>query len=228
MPIPFKQLAVVACVALLGLTCQAQDAPPDSPPAESPAAAMPASPVAAPAPASSATGNLVEAITVEDRPFLHGTGLFALGGAVGGLIASQAWKDEPDRIAAYVRQENIDIGAIVRSEFERQASRPDLAAAVKAAGRARFRITVKYGISSSPFSEYKPYLNIHAQLVDAQGNVKWKDGDYMGGRGMAKAIPYPDFFKSAQVFRSEFEVAAREVTTLVLKSLGAARARSPG
>ena len=56
-------------------------------------------------------------------------------------------------------------------------------------------------------------------LVDANGSRKWTDREYVGSYGKAKALPYLDFFKSREVFVNEFESAANEVVTLLLRDL---------
>jgi hypothetical protein len=157
-------------------------------------------------------------LKVAERPFYHGSGLFALGGAIGGLIASQVYKDEPERIAAYVSQEKIDIAAIIKAEFEQQINaKPEFMATFKAKAPANFEMFILYGITSVPFKAYRPYLSVHVKLVDPTGAIKWKNRDYVGGHGDAPSIPYEDFYKSPEVFLSEFSVAAHEVVALLLK-----------
>ena len=202
----------VLTLLLIGPALFAQEAAPAPPPVPPPAQRE-----AATAPASKPASPMFEAVVVGKRPFYHGSGLFALGGALGGLIASSVYKDEPDRIAAYVLQEKIDLGKLVSSEFERQLlARPAAKEKFSGLQGGRFTMTILYGITSVPFSEYRPYLSIHMTAKDAAGAQKWKDREYVGGHGDAKAIPYPDFFKGAEVFTHEFEDAAKEVVTLLL------------
>jgi hypothetical protein len=157
-------------------------------------------------------------VEIVGRPYYHGSGLYAFGGLAGGIIASHTWKDEPERIAAFVQQEKIDIAAIVKEAFEKQLNaKPEFLETYKAFGPSEFKLRVVYGIASVPFSEgYRPYLSIRARLVDLSGNVKWEFREYMGKNGKANAIPYPDFFKSDKVFQEEFEVVAEEVVSLLL------------
>lgn len=158
-------------------------------------------------------------ITVADRPFFHGSGFFALGGLVGGLIATQAYKDEPERIAAFVREEKIPIAEMVRTQFERQLSEmPGAVEHLQSFGSASFRVFVFYGITSVPLTDgYRPYMVLRLELVDPDGKILWKAHDYEGGHGAAAAIPYADFYKSAQVFTEEFQVCTSEVVALVVK-----------
>jgi len=143
-----------------------------------------------------------------------------MGGAIGGLLAAGVYKDEPERIAAFVKQERIDIPGIVTAEFERQLEQNSAAKqALQQKGPGKFQMRILYGITSVPFSDYRPYLSIRMSFIDDMGTEKWKDREYVGGHGNAKAIPYPDFLKSADIFKGEFEVAANEVTALLLKNL---------
>ena len=157
-------------------------------------------------------------VVVSKHPYYHGSGLFALGGALGGLMAAAAYKDEPDRIAAFVEQEHIDVGRMVSAEFERQLqATPAAKEKFSALKDVKFTMAILYGITSVPFSDYRPYLSVHMTSRDAAGAQQWKDREWVGGHGDAKSIPYPDFLKSAQVFTSEFEVAAKEVVALLIK-----------
>ncbi len=159
---------------------------------------------------------LSEPIEITDPPFYYGGGFSAFG-AIGGLIGSQVYKDEPARIAAYVKQENIAMDSIIKVEFERQFSEYGGAViAFKKNSPAKFKIILTYGITSVPFSKYRPYVSVRAQFIDATGKVLWKDREWVGANGKANCIPYPDFFKSAKDFQSEFEVAAKEVVLLLL------------
>lgn len=156
-----------------------------------------------------------EPIEITDPPFYYGGGFSAFG-AIGGLIGSQVYKNEPTRIAAYVKQENIKIDLLLKNEFERQFNGYSPAVAAFKKNQGQFKLIVLYGITSVPFSKYRPYLSVRAQFTDATGKILWKDREWVGANGKANCIPYPDFFKSAKDFQAEFEVAANEVVLLLL------------
>ncbi len=158
---------------------------------------------------------LSDPVEITDPPFYYGGGFSAFG-AIGGLIGSQVYKDEPTRIAAYVKQENIRIDLLLKSEFERQFNGYSPAVVAFKKNQAKFKLIVLYGITSVPFSKYRPYLSVRAQFLDSTGKVLWKDREWVGANGKANCIPYPDFFKSAKDFQTEFEVAAKEVVLLLL------------
>lgn len=162
--------------------------------------------------------HLTEPVVVQERPFFHGSSYFAAGGLVGGLVSAAISKDEPERIASFVRQKNIHFDELVRAEFERQINaNGHYITTYHTFGPASFRLNAVYGITSVPFSAYRPYFSINAELVDANGVIKWKNRDYIGARGKAAVIPYEKFLESEDVFRSEFNTVIEEVVGLILK-----------
>jgi hypothetical protein len=157
-------------------------------------------------------------------PFYHGSEQAVgavLGGGLGGAVAGAATSEERTRIANYVRDENIDIGAMVRSEFERQLlARPEFASRIKSDAPSRFVLSARYGLSKIGFGGYKPYLSIHVMLIDANRVEVWKRHDYIGGlNSSTPALKYDDYFSSPETFKSAFTAAAKEVVALVLKKL---------
>jgi hypothetical protein len=167
-----------------------------------------------------ASSSIFSSIGVRMPPYFHGSALFALGGGIGAAIGAVVGRNEPARIAEFVNREAIDFPAMLRTEFERQLRNDPVARlAYEKKGPATFQMAIVFGITSVPFSDYRPYLSIRMKLVDANGVEKWADREYVGGFGKAKVLPYLDFFKSRQIFISEFESAANEVVTLLLRNL---------
>jgi hypothetical protein len=163
-----------------------------------------------------------ESVRVVMPPYYHGSeqSLGAvLGGGIGGAVAANATKGEPARIAAYVEQQGIDIGALVRTEFERQLKlKPGMADHIQPDAPSKFSLSIKYGISKIGLSGYKPYLVLEAKLVAADGSEVWKQKDYVGGlNSSTPSLKYEDYFTSPEIFKSAFIAAAKEVVTLVLK-----------
>ena len=161
---------------------------------------------------------LTEPVVIQPRPFFYGSSLLAAGGLVGGLVSAAVSRDEPDRIAKFVREQEIHFDALVKVEFERQMNaRAAFIEIYQAYAPAKFQLSAVYGITSVPFSDYRPYFSIDAELIDARGNVRWKNRDYIGARGKAVVMPYADFLVSKAVFLSEFDTAIAEVVGLILK-----------
>ena len=166
------------------------------------------------------SSSLFSSIRIRVPPYYHGSPLFALGGGIGGAIGAVVGRNEPARIAQFVSREAIDFPAMLSTEFERQLRNDPVARlAYEKKGPATFQMVIFFGITSVPFSDYRPYLSIRMKLVDANGVEKWADREYVGGFGKAKVLPYLDFFKSREIFISEFESAANEVVTLLLRNL---------
>ena len=221
--------SLLSCGFTIGSLCIAQETKPGEPQSAPPPISTPSAPAGAELPPPPEVKSpevetkkqaaleitISEPIERTDPPFYYGGG-FSSFGAIGGLIGSQVYKNEPTRIAAYVKQENIKIDLLLKNEFERQFNGYSPAVVAFKKNQGQFKLTVLYGITSVPFSKYRPYISVRAQFTDSIGKILWKDREWVGANGKANCIPYPDFFKSAKDFQAEFEVAANEVVLLLL------------
>lgn len=166
------------------------------------------------------TDPLFRSVVVNPNPFFHGANPLAAMGLVGALLASPGIKDESDRIAAYVKQEKIDVGAIVSNEFSQQFYGDRvLRQAFRKLPDARFTMEILYGITNVPFGRYRPYLSVRMKLFDAKGDQQWKDREYVGQGGKAESIKYEDYFTSPATFTRQLQAAASETTELLLEDL---------
>jgi hypothetical protein len=164
------------------------------------------------------SSSLFSSIRIRVPPYYHGSPLFALGGGIGGAIGAVVGRNEPARIAQFVSREAIDFPAMLRTEFERQLRNDPVARlAFEKKGPATFEMIIFYGITSVPFSDYRPYLSewtLLMPMVSKNGPI----GNTLAV--LEKQIsPISIFFKSRQIFISEFESAANEVVTLLLRNL---------
>jgi hypothetical protein len=146
----------------------------------------------------------------------------ALGGAIGALIAQGA-VDAPTQIRSYLAQENIDVGAIVRTQFLKalQAD-PRFGAKLSGGADARFELEVfLYGlVSSGPFSaQFRPWLGVQAKLVEPSGNVLWQDRDHVFLNDEVPLAPYRAYFENPATFRTGFAVAADVIIRTLLKRM---------
>ncbi|MBV8635907.1 MAG: hypothetical protein JO002_15535 [Burkholderiaceae bacterium] len=197
-------------------TPAAQPAPAAEAPVDHAATPAPAAPTT-PAQRESGAANF-SSVTYAEQPVFIGKSPFMALGAVGGLIAGASYKTESEHISLYVKQENIDIFEIFRSEFDKQfAENPSALRKYKAAATKGFTVKILYGICSVPFKDYRPYLSIRMTLTDEGGKEIWNDREYVAGHGDAPTIPLDDFYKSADVFTAEFTAASKEVSALLLK-----------
>jgi hypothetical protein len=146
----------------------------------------------------------------------------AVFGVVGALVASDVTQSDADRIVSFVKENHIDLGGVVKSEFIEQLSKkPAFANKIKDNAASKFVITiVLYGMSAPSFSsELRPYLVIESRLINESGREIWRQRDYVASHGSAPALRYADFLGSPETFTSEFKAAAKEVVGLSLQSL---------
>ena len=147
-------------------------------------------------------------------PFFHGYTTDTLSG-----ITAAA----PGRIANYVKQEKIDIGAILRTEFDRQLrATTEYANWAKRGTPLRINLKYRYGISTFMLSAYKPLIAVAVAVYDPSGKVFWQGTDRVGalsGSGSTASMPYDAYFSSPERFKSAFEGAARVVVQSMMKQV---------
>lgn len=160
----------------------------------------------------SGTSLISKVITVVP-PYFHGSALETVSGT-----RSEA----PAKLANYAKEHNIDIGLIVRSEFDRQLMLlTDLDSRLRRDATIRYNLAIRYGISrATSFSPHKPYLSVAIAAIDASGKALWKANDYTGGFGSLPTIDYDEFYNSPSNFKSTYEAAAKMVVELLLKKVG--------
>lgn len=146
----------------------------------------------------------------------------AVGGILGALIAQGA-ADAPTQIKTYLAQENIDLGAIVRTQFLKglQAD-PRFGAKLSDRADAKFELEVfLYGlVSNGPFSaQFRPWLGIQARLVEASGHIVWQDKDHVFLNDEVPLAPYRAYFDSPATFRVGFAAAADVIIRTLLKRM---------
>lgn len=135
----------------------------------------------------------------------------------GAAVAVALSSDAPGQIKAYLFRENIDVGAIVRTQFVKGLQGdPRFASKLGESGEARFELEVYlYGlITDSLFSSsFKPWLGIQARLIDSSGKIIWQDRDYVTHHNdAAPAVPYATYFDNPATFRAGFAAVADAIT----------------
>jgi hypothetical protein len=146
----------------------------------------------------------------------------AVFGVVGSLVAASSTRSDKEKIADFVKTNDIKLGDIVKSEFESQLSKKkDYNNRIKDGASSKFIIRIPlYGVSAGSFSsEFKPYLVVDAKLVNASGRVIWEQKDYVASHGSAPAATFDAFLGSPEAFTTEFKAAAKEVVGLLLTNL---------
>jgi hypothetical protein len=205
----------VALAAALLQGAHAQPAAPATP-------VMPTPDATAQAPAP----GVISRVIVSETPSFTAAGpvsllLLPLGGAVGGAIvgglSALADQDEPTRIANFVRQEQIDVGAMLQAEFERQLPlNPAALRILQKKGPGRWEIRTGYGLIKTAFSDFRPIMHTELRLMNEEGTRLWSGGGSGGGK--AKDLLYGEYFKPA-VFRDQFQAAAREAAGKLVNEL---------
>jgi hypothetical protein len=146
----------------------------------------------------------------------------AVGGVVGALIAQGAVK-APAQIKTYLANENIDVGAIVRTQFLKALHADSrFADKLRDSGDDRFELEVYlYGlVSNGPFSaQYRPWLGVQARLVDSSGKILWQDRDHVFLNEAVPLAPYLAYFERPETFRVGFAAAAETIIAMLLKRM---------
>lgn len=141
------------------------------------------------------------------------------GGAIGGLLA-ESTDPTSDKIKAYLRNEQIDIAEIVKTEFEfALKSRPELLRKFQESGQGQFTVEVyNYGLARiGAFSgEFKTLIGIKAKLIDGKEKIFWE------GKGFTRTSDdqlKPNTFKAyfedrepfVEGFKKSSEIAIRRM-----------------
>lgn len=159
------------------------------------------------------------------QSWYEGTGI-GLGGAIGAAVSATAPPTvmEKEQIRAFLSQQQIDVGEIVRTAFVKGlTSDPKWSPRLRDESETHFDLKVDmYGLANkNPMSsDYKPVLSVTASLVDKDGNVLWRERDFVAN--LSSATPgasYTDFLNDPKWFRDGFSVAANEITRSLLGKL---------
>lgn len=147
----------------------------------------------------------------------------ALGGVVGGLVAQRA-ETIPNQIKEYLKNNDINVAQITRTEFIKGLQNdPRFSGKISDNSANHFELEVYlYGLAQNGgfSSEYKVWMGIRAQLVDASGNVIWEDKDFVTPHNNSvPAAPYKAFFEDPNTFRTGFIAAADAVTQMLLNDM---------
>lgn len=123
------------------------------------------------------------AVTLPPEMFYHGPGQSAamVFGPIGGAIASQTAQGPAAQIVAKMKESNISVQEILKSEFARVASTNGFAV-VDGAAPADANLTLSvnmYGLGQSHgFSDLYPIINVTAILKKNDGTIAWQKTDY--------------------------------------------------
>lgn len=161
---------------------------------------------------------------VENDGTQGGAGLGAVGALVEelGKAAPGKWVSRPMKVTNFVNEHKIDLPGMVVAEFKRQlALKPGFANRLKDSAPNKFNVRiVSYGVFKPAFSlNFKPVLNLQADLTDASGRVVWRQADFVLAHGESPEIPFNQLLSSPEEFTKEYDSAIRDVVGLVLAKL---------
>lgn len=149
-----------------------------------------------------------------------------LGGAAGAAVSATAptTVTEKEQIRAFLSQQQIDVGGIVRAAFVNGLTAdPKWSPRLHDQSETHFDLKVDmYGLANKgPLSsDYKPILSVTASLVDKDGNVLWRERDFVANlSSITPEASYAAFLDDPKWFRDGFSVAANEITRSLLGKL---------
>jgi hypothetical protein len=152
----------------------------------------------------------------------HFIGPGAAFGALGAIAGTAS--DTPQAIKNQLEKNKIDLGRIVREQFEQEAQQNSfLGSRLKPGGESRIEIEIRvYGLGQKRgFSnEYVPMLGYNVKLFDGANRVVLEKYDYV--TAFTEGIPtyqFEEYFKSDTAFRTAYTQSARIIARNLLKDV---------
>ena len=164
--------------------------------------------------------SISEKVVVPEQAHFIGPG--AAFGALGALAGASS--DTPQAIKSHLEKNKIDLGKIVREQFEQEAKQNSfLGSRLKPGGESRVEIEIRvYGLGQKRgFSnDYVPMLGYNVKMLDSTNKVVWEKYDYVSA--FTEGIPtyqFEEYFKSDAAFRSAYTQSARIIARNLLKDV---------
>lgn len=164
--------------------------------------------------------SISEKVVVPTQAHFIGPG--AAFGALGALAGSSS--DTPQAIKSHLEKNNIDLGRIVREQFEQEAKQNSfLGSRLRPGGESRLEIEIRvYGLGQKRgFSnDYVPMLGYNVKMFDSTNRMVWEKYDYV--TAFTEGIPtyqFEEYFKSDTAFRTAFTQSARIIARNLLKDV---------
>ncbi len=165
-------------------------------------------------------------VKLPDDMYYAGPGQSAgmLFGPVGALIAAAAARGPKGQLKAAMQARQIDLGQIVREQFEAGLTAAGIfPSVVETGGDAEVRLEVCiFGFARPPgFSGgLKPMLGVTGYLARSDGTVLWKRYEYVTNLSdKTRAHSLEEYLRDPELIREAFEVASRLVAGDRLKDL---------
>ena len=177
--------------------------------------------------------SIAQNVSAPDYPRVFGPSArtaFFIFGALSAIETTDRSQD-PDAQAyrRFLRAHGIDVGDIVRREFQAQLPRmrafPEI---VPEGGDARLELTIEdYGLGTAPTLRpfhfpLRPTLRLTAKLVNHAGEALWQKSAYITAINESIASStYDEVLADPAWTQQGFKIAARMVTMEILQDLGA-------
>jgi hypothetical protein len=171
------------------------------------------------------------AVAIPSTVVFNGPGVFwagVLGGALGRAIERRQ-SSVPEQIKAYLQKENINVQEILRETFLRALNNdPRFSGRIAENSSVRFELEIyMYGLEQDDIMyspNYRPILGVRAKLVNADGDVLWRDREWVnvGRPENIPAVPFNAYFDTPDTFRTSFSAASDAIVRAMMKDLDSA------
>jgi hypothetical protein len=168
----------------------------------------------------------IKAISISEKVIVpaqaHFIGPGSAFGALGAIAGSA--NDTPQAIKSHLEKHNIDLGRIVRGQFEQEAQQNSfLGTRLKRGGETRLEIEIRvYGLGQKRglSNDYVPMLGYAVKMFDGTNKLVLEKYDYV--TAFTDGIPtyqFEEYFKSDAAFRTAFAQSARIIARNLLKDV---------
>jgi len=164
--------------------------------------------------------SISEKVVVPEQAHFIGPG--SAFGALGAIAGSAS--DTPQAIKSHLQKHNIDLGRIVREQFEQEAQQNSfLGSRLKPGGESRLEIEIRvFGLGQKRglSNDYVPMLGYNVKLFDGTNRLVMEKYDYV--TAFTEGIPtyqFEEYFKSDTAFRTAFTQSARIIARNLLKDV---------
>jgi hypothetical protein len=169
-------------------------------------------------------------VQIPEKAHYHGPAQTAGGVLFGplGYLVAHAMMTNDKLIMDHMKNHEINIGAIVLEEFERQVkTHPKFLnkqfTSDPAYSDAKFVVEVRiYGFTQKHgySSEYRPVLGVAARLVSAKEEKLWERYDYITAMNDGvPGRPFEEYFQDANTMREAYAVISKHVVALLMENL---------
>jgi hypothetical protein len=138
------------------------------------------------------------------------------GGIIGAVAGAADAKGAKDQLKASMLENKIDLGHIIREQFEIQLLSSNVfPSIVQEGGDAELKFEVRvYGFDqTNPVSsQLKPALGVLSTLVRADGSVLWQKLEIATNESQTQAHTIEEYLRNPQLIREAFNSSAKIIS----------------